>query len=593
MPKIVITEIDETTPGVFAESTDVVYIPGFVNLQQSCLYDKETQEYIGLELNTPTLFTSVAQFETLCGTEPAVFNEEQKYSSMSNVCAENRVPKPAFEITAWDSTQVLFNAGASDPAYIMAKELLGSGISVMYERVNADYDYIEVRLSAAEIREKILSGDDVFFYHNKDDSHSHTFTVYAQEGEIFRPYVFHNVDNPGKIFTVKPDDWEENYSKYYYTSTTGFSGIGYHRFMAHTGSEELFPEIKYLVDPPGDGEDYYATNAFIKVSGQDLINVKYMYDALEKVYDVSNKFGIVDRGNYSVKYLTSGGYPTFEYSSSNLSTNTLVKKMLAMAEKRGDCVALIDHTDYINRELNPNKYGSLYNCLSNASVSFGNGDFGAMFTPWATYNRITTDDLQSGEKGTSAFRAPASFAYLTSLADSIKTNANWLAIAGVTRGKVLNVGKMTTIIPNTVADVMQPRQGMSVNAITNIKPYGYTIWGNRTLKQNAENLVATSFLNVRNLVSDVKKVCYRVARSLTFEQDTDVLWINFKSGIQPTLDKMLTGYGISGYKIVRDNAHPGAAEKATICARVILYPTYAVEDFYITVVLKDDEVTVE
>ena len=37
MPKIVITEIDETTPGVFAESTDVVYIPGFVNLQQSCL----------------------------------------------------------------------------------------------------------------------------------------------------------------------------------------------------------------------------------------------------------------------------------------------------------------------------------------------------------------------------------------------------------------------------------------------------------------------------------------------------------------------------------------------------------------------------
>ena len=598
MPKITITEIDETKPGVSSESTDVVYIPGFVNLNQTCLYDNDEKsptygEYIGLEANTPTLFTSVAQFETLCGTEPAVFVKAQEYASLYNVSVKDKVPKPAFEVTSFDSTQVLFNAGDSDPAYIMAKELLASGISVMYERVNNDYDYVEVRLSNDIIREKVLSGEDVFFYHNKDDSHTHSFMIYAKEGEPFIPYVFQNVDNPGKIYTVKPDDWEENYSKYYTTSTTGFSGIGYHRFLACPGSDDLFPEVKYLTDPPGDGETYYATNAFIKGSGQDLINVRYMYNALEKVYDVSNEFGIVDRGNYSVKYLTSGGYPTFEYSSSQLSTNTIVTKMLAMAEKRGDCVALIDHTDHISRELNPNKYGSLYNCLTNASVSFGNGDFGAMFTPWATYNRITSDTLQSGQKGTSAFRAPASFAYLTSLADSLKTNANWLAIAGVTRGKVLNVGNMTNKIPNTVADAMQPRTGMSINAITNIKPYGQTIWGNRTLKKNAENLVATSFLNIRNLVSDVKKTCYTAARSITFEQDTDVLWVNFKGLISPLLDRMVSGYGISGYKIVRDTTHPKAKEKATVCARIILYPTYAVEDFYITVVLKDAEVTVE
>ena len=35
MPKIVITEVDNTSPGVLSESTDVVYIPGFVNL---CIY---------------------------------------------------------------------------------------------------------------------------------------------------------------------------------------------------------------------------------------------------------------------------------------------------------------------------------------------------------------------------------------------------------------------------------------------------------------------------------------------------------------------------------------------------------------------------
>ena len=214
-----------------------------------------------------------------------------------------------------------------------------------------------------------------------------------------------------------------------------------------------------------------------------------------------------------------------------------------------------------------------------------------MFTPWATYSRITTDS--NNDQAT--FRAPGSYAYLLALADSIKTNANWLAIAGATRGGVKNLFEMNTVIPNGVADAMQPRDAISVNAITNIKPYGYTIWGNRTLKNNAEqgNLVATSFLNIRNLVSDVKKTCYRVARKLTFEQDTDVLWINFKSEIAKLLDRMKSGYGISGYKIIRDASHERAKDKATLCAKVILYPTYAVEDFYITIVLKDDEVSVD
>ena len=39
MPKISIVEQDLTTPGVVNESTDVVYIPGLVNLDQDSLYE--------------------------------------------------------------------------------------------------------------------------------------------------------------------------------------------------------------------------------------------------------------------------------------------------------------------------------------------------------------------------------------------------------------------------------------------------------------------------------------------------------------------------------------------------------------------------
>ena len=39
--------------------------------------------------------------------------------------------------------------------------------------------------------------------------------------------------------------------------------------------------------------------------------------------------------------------------------------------------------------------------------------------------------------------------------------------------------------------------------------------------------------------------------------------INFKSKISATLDKMVSGFGISGYKIVRDTEHEKATEKAS------------------------------
>jgi hypothetical protein len=275
--------------------------------------------------------------------------------------------------------------------------------------------------------------------------------------------------------------------------------------------------------------------------------------------------------------------------------------MLNLAEKRGDCVALIDHLDNTDRSIDPSNEGSVFKAISDSTDSYANGDFGAMFTPWATYNRTTsdTDPDDSNKRVKAKLRAPASFAYLTALADSIKTNANWLAIAGAARGGVLNLadGGMDVAIPNGVADKVQPRNSNSimkiaVNAITNIKPYGMTIWGNRTLKPVEDGLVATSFLNIRNLISDIKKTCYRAARKATFEQDTDILWVNFKSEIAKLLERMKSGYGISGYKIVRDTDHEKAAEKATLCAKIVIYPTYAVEDFYITVVLQDDEVSV-
>ena len=61
----------------------------------------------------------------------------------------------------------------------------------------------------------------------------------------------------------------------------------------------------------------------------------------------------------------------------------------------------------------------------------------------------------------------------------------------------------------------------------------------------------------------------------------------------PTLDRMQSGYGISGYQLAINKDHPQYGRHATFCFKIILYPIYPVERFFINVILQDNEVTFE
>ena len=78
------------------------------------------------------------------------------------------------------------------------------------------------------------------------------------------------------------------------------------------------------------------------------------------------------------------------------------------------------------------------------------------------------------------------------------------------------------------------------------------------------------------------------ARQLTFEQNSAILWVKFKALIKPTLDKMVSGAGLSGYELTKE----ATKEKAKLVAKVRLYAIEAVEDFDITIELADDTTAV-
>jgi hypothetical protein len=297
---------------------------------------------------------------------------------------------------------------------------------------------------------------------------------------------------------------------------------------------------------------------------------------------------LADKGEYQFKYLTTGGYPICTVDTTHKSIDmTTAKTMASLAVKRGDCIALFDYTNDPEVDL-----PELYKSIKTQAKNIDGADSCAMFAPWVNVDCTTYKAAKTEVEG-NTFTMPPSFAYLTALAKSLRTNASWLAVAGATRGQIPNLNGNTplvNVLSNSVAESFQNRDGISINAITNIKPFGHRIWGNRTLKDNSleGNLTATSFLNIRNMICDVKKVVYEACRKYTFEQNNDILWLNFKSYIEPTLNQMKTGAGLSGYKIVKGET----TEKAKLVAQIKLYPLYAVEDFTVEVQMLDDEIAV-
>jgi len=349
-----------------------------------------------------------------------------------------------------------------------------------------------------------------------------------------------------------------------------------------------------VIDPT---EPTAETESGTEAEGTASLLAMYKF-LIDKLTINGQEYALLDRGTYDIKYLTTGGYPVFDIINTKViteneteKTRIIVDHMVRLCEERGDCYAVFDYFNFADRKI----YGdttSLFDSIQGeANFSDGVYSYGALFAPWKNYKRTTYDK----DNTLNTYAKSAGFAYLTTLGESVKTNASWLAVAGVTRGAVRHIASPDiNVIPNGAADKMQKREEtVSINTITQINPYGETIWGNRTLhKTEKTGLVATSFLNVRNLLCDIKKELYKTAKRLTYEPNTSLLWTKFKGLVTPLLDKMQSGYGISGYNLKLDPTHIRAKEKGVVCAKLIIYPVYPVEDFEISVIIEDDEVTI-
>ena len=301
-----------------------------------------------------------------------------------------------------------------------------------------------------------------------------------------------------------------------------------------------------------------------------------------------NDASLQDKGLYNIKFISNGGYV-------ESTINTLIDQL---AQARGDCCALQDLVrgttlDAIQKAINNNKLGEIKLAVSGSPA----GKCSAAFTPWGKYEVPCIQNYRDLSKvsldGKYAYypktvELPASFGYLIAAANCFANGVNnWSAIAGAARGSIPYLKDLNEkYTEDQINNILQTRDKVAINPIATINPFGDIIWGNRTLFDNNVNgnLTASSFLNIRNLISDVKKTVFKAARQLTFEQNSAILWVKFKSLIKPTLDQMVTGAGLSGYELIKNVTK----EKAKLVATIRLFAIEAVEDFDITIELADD-----
>ena len=298
-----------------------------------------------------------------------------------------------------------------------------------------------------------------------------------------------------------------------------------------------------------------------------------------------------DKSLFDIRFLTSG--------IDVVNNESLIK----VANERQDCIALIN--------LDETATGFAYKVATirkefekNPSV------YAAGFTPWfysehptlikGVEDLTTVNDKPATEEAEKV-AIPAAYGYLFAYGRMLANNAaEWQAVAGPERGIIPELSDVCYTYSYEDVEILQARAedkfvklddaadnvGVAINPIAWVRPNGYILYGNRTLKKNdaKKKTTAQSFLNIRNGVNAIKKVMYDAGRTFVFEQNTEVLWINFKNYITPLLDRMQSSDGLLGYTFVK----VATDAKARLKAKLTVIPVEAVEDFDLDVYLVDD-----
>lgn len=242
-----------------------------------------------------------------------------------------------------------------------------------------------------------------------------------------------------------------------------------------------------------------------------------------------------------VNLLMNGGY-----------TNTTVqRRMLALAERRGDCLAVLDLPDSdreaaraVNYVMNDLNYSSSY---------------GAMYTPF-----LQIRDTHNAR----ALMVPPSGHVCAAMAYTDRVRAAWFAPAGLTRGQL----RVLDLAIKYKQGARGSLDRAKINVIRNIPGRGIVIMGQDTLQRYDS---AFSNINVRRLVNLVKKTIANAATVANFDPNDFITRLTLRNICDDFLRPIRGGRGLYDFETVCDerNNKPETIANGDCYLDVYLDPT--------------------
>jgi len=116
----------------------------------------------------------------------------------------------------------------------------------------------------------------------------------------------------------------------------------------------------------------------------------------------------------------------------------------------------------------------------------------------------------------------------------------------------------------------------NINPIASFPAEGIVIFGQKTLQITPS---ALDRINVRRLMIFLKKRISRMANGILFDQNVQVTWNRFLSQVNPFLDSVKSGLGLTDFKVVLDTSTttPDLVDRNILYAKIFLKPARAIE----------------
>ena len=207
-----------------------------------------------------------------------------------------------------------------------------------------------------------------------------------------------------------------------------------------------------------------------------------------------------------------------------------------VAATRKDCMAFVSPAlaSVVN---NP---GSEVTALTTDNTALGSSSYAVMDSAWKyQYDRYRDVFMHCPMNG--------DMAGLCARTDY--TNDAWWSPAGLNRGAIKNIVKLSWEATKANRDTMYP---ISINPIITMTGSGVVLWGDKTMQ-----VVPSAFdrINVRRLFIVLEKAISIAAKAMLFEFNDEFTRAQFTNMVSPFLREVQGRRGITDFKVVCDSSN--------------------------------------